>query len=154
MNICIFEKSVDLDAPVGVVFAFHENPENLRKISPSSLKVKKISAAAHAVPGESFALEASQFGLPIHWIGRWEQVQHPNLLVDVGVQCPFPYFRHSHRFEALGGTTTRMIDRVEYALPCGWLGWLAGVTGGRMALGLMFAARHRATRTYFSNHAA
>jgi len=151
MKICIYEKSVEIDASIETVFAFHENPENLRKISPASLKVKKIIADAHAVPGGTFELQASQFGLPIHWIGRWEVVDAPQLLVDVGVRCPFPFFRHTHRFDAISSEVTRMTDRVEYGLPLGWIGWLAGITGGRIVLASMFAARHLATRAYFSN---
>lgn len=154
MKICHFQKSVDLDASPEVVFAFHENPENLKKISPPSLKVKKIVAARQAIPGGEFNLEATQFGLPIRWLGRWEVVDAPHLLVDSALRGPFAHFRHEHRFarNATGGT--RMTDHLEYALPFGILGWIAGVTGARIALELMFLGRHRATKKYFANKAS
>jgi len=149
MKFCTYKKSVILAAPIRSVFAFHENPENLRRISPPSLRVKTIVAAPTAVCGELFEITATQYGLPIRWTGRWETVEAPTLLVDIALAGPFPYFRHAHHFEALTSTTTQMTDHVDYRLPFGWLGWLAGATGGWIALALMFRARHRATRAYF-----
>ncbi len=151
MKFCTFKKSVVIAAPIQSIFAFHENPENLRRISPPSLKVKTIVAAPTAVCGEPFEIVASQYGLPIRWTGCWEEVEPPTLLVDVALAGPFPYFRHAHHFEALTSTSTKMTDQVDYCLPFGWLGWLAGITGGWLALALMFRARHKATRTYFEN---
>jgi ligand-binding SRPBCC domain-containing protein len=150
MNICHFKKSVQLAAPPEVVFDFHQNPENLRRISPPSLRVRKIISAPEAKPGQTFELEATQHGMPIHWIGRWEIVEPPLRLVDVAVRAPFPLFRHEHRFEANAAGGTMMTDIVTYALPFGVLGWLAGITGGRIALELMFRARHAATQKYFA----
>lgn len=149
MKSCRFQKSVWLPATPSAVFAFHENPQNLREISPRSLRVRRISAESRARVGARFEIEATQFGLPIHWIGSWEQVVPDRLLVDVAERGPFPVFRHFHRFDSEDGGT-RMTDTVEYALPLGWIGFVLGATGGWLALVVLFFARHRATRKWFA----
>ncbi len=151
MKTCLFEKSTTLDAPIEAVYAFHENPHNLMKISPSSLRVHRIEANPEAVAGETFTLEASQFLIPIRWQGVWDHADHPTLLADRALRSPFARFRHEHRFESIDiGRRTRMTDHVEYALPGGCLGDLIGRTGLRVFLALLFASRHRATRDYFT----
>ncbi len=151
MKTTIFQKSTIIDAPIEAVYAFHENPHNLTKISPSSLKVRRIDANSEAVAGETFRVEASQFFVPIKWEGVWDRAEHPNALWDRALKSPFASFRHQHNFESLDiGRRTRMTDRVEYALPGGAIGRLLSETVIRVVFGMTFAARHRATRNYFA----
>ncbi len=150
MKTTIFEKSTILDAPVAAVYAFHENPHNLTKISPSTLRVRRIDANTEAVAGETFRIEASQFFVPIRWEGVWDRAEHPVALWDRALESPFASFRHQHQFESIdNGTQTRMTDRVEYALPGGAVGWLLSETVVRIVFGATFTARHQATRDYF-----
>lgn len=149
MHIARFKKSVWLSAPIERVFEFHENPHNIRKISPGSMKVQSVDADDKAVAGARFSLEATQYGLPISWIGEWESVESPHCLVDLAVKSPFKFFRHTHAFRA-EGWGTRMTDCVEYALPFGPLGAIAAESGARVALMILFRARHRATVRYFA----
>jgi len=148
MHTVFFSASTLLDATPTVVFAFHENPDNLRAIAPGSLRLQKITCEPVARTGDFFRIEASQFGLPIRWLGRWVRVESPGLLMDEAVESPFVFFQHRHEFVAGDGGTI-MTDRVEYALPGGWAGWLIAATLGRVALSVMFRSRHTATRRYF-----
>jgi hypothetical protein len=151
MKTTTFQKSTILDAPIEAVYAFHENPHNLTKISPSSLRVRRIEANHEAVAGETFRIEASQFFVPIKWEGVWDRAEHPVALWDRALESPFARFRHQHIFESIDiGARTRMTDRVEYALPGGALGRLLSETVVRVVFGVTFAARHRATRDYFA----
>lgn len=152
LKICHFRKSVVLGANIDAVYEFHQNPENLRKISPASLQVIRIAAEPVAAAGGRFHLEAKQFGLPIRWTGEWETARAPSILVDVAIESPFKFFRHTHGFEAIAEGRTRMTDHVEYALPFGWAGYLAAISGGKIALELMFRERHRATVAWFEKN--
>jgi len=142
----VFQKSVALAASPQEVFAFHENPSNLVKISPGSLKIRKITCAPIAACGGRFEVSVSQLGLPVDWLGVWVRVEPPGLLVDEAEKSPFRFWRHSHIFEAADGGCL-MTDRVE-----------AELAGGRLlsafvlplVLGPMFRARHRATREWFA----
>jgi ligand-binding SRPBCC domain-containing protein len=144
----VFERSVLLDASPGEVYGFHEDPRNIVKISPPSLRVADVQCTVPARAGGGFRLRVSQFGLPLEWEGLWEEALPDTRLVDTALRSPFRHWRHSHLFRA-EGTGTVMTDRVEYALPFGWIGRLLDITVMRVIFAGMFRARHNATREYF-----
>jgi ligand-binding SRPBCC domain-containing protein len=145
----VFQRSVLLDASPAEVYAFHEDPRNITKISPSSLHVEGVECSVPATAGEEFRLRVSQFGLPLEWIGIWEEALPHARLVDGARKSPFRHWRHQHLFRAEGSRTV-MTDRVEYALPFGPLGRLLDSTVMKLVFTAMFIGRHKATATYFS----
>jgi len=152
----VFERSTWLHAPIGDVFAFHENPRNLERISPASLRIVRIEAAPEARVGERFRIVARQFGVPVDWEGEWLVVESPTRLIDGARRAPFAVFDHEHGFAA-EGTGTRMTDRVTYALlGAGW--GVAGRVVNWFVAGLvlipMFRMRHATTRRWFAQRAA
>jgi len=145
----VFTRSTLVSATPAELFRFHENPHNLRRISPPGLRILDIRAADTARTGQDFTIAVRQGPLTLRWTGRWETVAPPGLLIDTGVRCPFARWRHHHLFEphADGAVLT---DRVEFRLP-----WhLGGPMGDLLALRLvfphLFAARHVATRAFFT----
>ena len=145
----VFTRSTLVPASAEDLYRFHENPHNLRRISPPGLTILEIRADETAHPGAEFALAVRQGMLALRWTGRWETAAAPRLLVDIGVKCPFALWRHHHIFEPRpeGALLT---DRVEFRLP--WR--LGGPLGDLVCLHLvfprMFAARHAATRAWFA----
>lgn len=144
----LFERSVLLDAAPSEVYSFHEDPRNIVKISPPSLRVEDVRCLVPASAGDGFRLRVRQFGLPLEWEGRWEEATRDTGLVDTALRSPFRHWRHSHLFRAEGAGTL-MTDRVEYALPFGWIGRLLDITVMRLVFAAMFRARHDATKTFF-----
>lgn len=145
----VYERSVLLAATPREVYAFHEDPRNITRISPPSLKVERVECSVPARAGEEFRLRVSQFGLPLEWVGFWEEAVPDARLVDGARKSPFRHWRHNHLFRA-EGEGTLMTDRVEYALPFGVLGRLIDVTVMRVVFAVMFRARHKATAAYFA----
>ena len=152
----IFQRSVLLPSTPAEVYSFHENPRNITEISPASLRVKRVECSVPAIAGDEFRLTVSQFGVPLEWVGFWEKAEPAGMLVDGAKKSPFTHWRHHHLFEQAGwhGEQTLMTDRVEYALrlpsPLGIIGHLLDATLMRLIFTLMFIARHRATRAYFT----
>ncbi len=146
----LFERSVEISATCEALFAFHENPRNISKIAPPSLKLHSVKCEPRAEPGGIFQIQASQFGLPIYWTGQWESVEAPHRVVDVALESPFALWRHSHIFEEIPGGC-RMTDRVEYLLKGGLAGALASALVLPLVFSAMFRARHAATRRHFKN---
>ena len=80
---CHFQRAVELEAPVGEVFAFHGDPHNIKKISPRWQKVEVESGEASPQPGADFRIVVRFFGLlPMRWHGVWREVRVPEVLVD------------------------------------------------------------------------
>jgi len=145
----VFERSVLLSAQSAEVYAFHEDPRNITRISPPSLRVERVECSVPAQPGGIFRLRVRQFGIPMEWEGIWEEAVPVERLVDGARRSPFRHWRHQHLFAPAEGGTL-MTDRVEYALPGGLFGRLLDVTVMRLVFAAMFAARHRATREFFN----
>jgi len=145
----VFTRSTLVSATPEELYRFHENPHNLRRISPPGMRILEIRAGEMARVGEEFTVAVRQGPLTLRWTGRWETADPHHLLVDTGVKCPFARWRHHHIFEPRpeGALLT---DRVEFRLP--WhLGGPAGDLFCRMVVfPRMFAARHAATRALFA----
>lgn len=148
----VFERTVLLEASPEAVYAFHEDPRNISRISPPSLLVERVECSVPAAPGGVFLLTVRQFGMPLTWEGFWEEAVPGERLVDGARKSPFRHWRHHHLFRPAGGGTL-MTDRVEYALPGGFFGHLLDATVMRAVFAVMFRARHRATRAFFATKA-
>jgi ligand-binding SRPBCC domain-containing protein len=146
----VFESSTPVATTPETLYEFHENPENMRLIAPSTLTVQEIDCERQARPGGTFRIRARQFGLPIRWTGRWEKAEAPGLLVDTALSSPFAIWRHSHIFSKhpQGALLT---DRVEYLLKGGFAGRIVSRWILPLVFAGMFRSRHEATRRHFSN---
>ena len=148
-----FERSVELEASIDTVFAFHGDPHNVGKISPAYLSAQVETDDPNPRAGGEFKIRLCFFGvLTSQWHGRWCEVEHPNLLVDEALRSPFACWRHHHIFRALSPARTLLTDRVEYRFPGGLLGHWFGLTFGRIQFSLMFANRHARTRRWMCEH--
>jgi ligand-binding SRPBCC domain-containing protein len=145
----VFTRSTLVPAPPEALFRFHENPHNLRRISPPGLRILDIRAAETARPGEEFTVAVRQAPLTLRWTGRWETVTPPGLLVDTGVKCPFARWRHHHIF-APHPDGSMLTDRVEFRLPWHLGGPFGDLVCRHLVFPRMFAARHAATRRHFA----
>ena len=138
--------------PVELVFAFFANPANLPRLMPPSLQTRIEDARIlpppprpeHPDPARRFNSVAAGVGseilisfLPISWIPRrvsWTAritaFAWNSHFCDEQVRGPFKLFRHRHGIEAEardGVLGTRVSDDVEFELPFGVLGSLAGI---------------------------
>lgn len=148
-------KSVVIAAPIEAVFAFHLKPENLRLISPPSVKVVKLRLPERIEEGSVIELHTRLHGcLPSCWEVEIMELKSPYRLVDVARRSPFKFWRHTHEFRSVANGT-EMTDIVEYQLPLGWLGrvlaepWLV-----RPQLEAMFRYRHERTRVLLEARSA
>ncbi|MBJ7326044.1 MAG: SRPBCC family protein [Chthoniobacterales bacterium] len=146
----VFERSIQVAATPEELFRFHENPHNLRSISPPGLRILEIHANREARAGEEFRIAAGRGPCTLRWTGRWEKVAPPHSLADTGVQCPFSAWRHEHRFTPHPDGGTLLADRVEFRLAWSRGGPAAAWFLLRFVFPGIFAARHAATRQYFA----
>jgi len=147
----VFTRSTRIGVSPGTLFRFHENPRNLRLISPPGMRVLSIEAREKARVGEEFTVDVRQGLLRLCWTGRWEKVEPDRLLVDLGIRCPFVFWRHSHLFEPHGEWSV-LTDRVEFRLPWRWGGPAGDLICRWIVFPRMFAARHAATIRLLGPH--
>ncbi|MGP1346183.1 MAG: TIGR01777 family oxidoreductase [Phycisphaerales bacterium] len=144
-----------LHHPVNTVFAWHEQPGALHRLTPPWEKVRFIRADRGIKTGARITARLSLLG-PItkDWVAEHADYNPPHLFRDIQVAGPFAHCDHKHHFSAIElpdrTTGTLMHDHLEYAPP---LALLTGTLADpliRTRLQRMFRYRH-ATLTHDLN---
>ncbi len=142
----LFEKSSTIAAPPEAVFAFHESPGALARLTPPWEKARLVEGGDSIRVGSRAVLEVKIGPIPLRWVAEHVEYAPPHLFADRQVSGPFASWLHEHHMDddGRGGTTLR--DEVHYELPLGWLGRLFGAAMVRRKLQKMFDYRHDQTR--------
>lgn len=147
-----------VQAPLSEVWKLHARAEGLETLTPGflNLRVEAVRSpdgdADTAVLEEGAEIESSVRPFGVGPRQRWTSriVEHEREgtgahFVDRMVEGPLPRWEHTHHFVG-DGEGTRVVDRVEWALPGGPAGRLAANLGV-VGLAPTFRYRHRATRS-------
>lgn len=121
----VHEFSVELDAPLDQVFAWHERPGALTRLAPPWQPVRVLSEARSLREGRAVLALPAGF----RWVARHHGYEPPHRFVDELTSLPLRW-RHEHEFTEVSATSTRLTDRVHTTVP------------GPLLRG-MFAYRHR-----------
>jgi len=113
----IFQKRSIIPAPVDEVFAWHERPGALERLSPPWDAPRVIRHTGGIRPGTEVTLRMKAGPVPYRWQARHETYEQNRFFSDVQVRGPFAVWRHAHRFSAEPGSATAYEDIIEYALP-------------------------------------
>jgi ligand-binding SRPBCC domain-containing protein len=132
------------------VFAFFADARNLEAITPSSLRFSITSPMPVEMrAGARIDYSLALFGVPLRWrtlITLWQPEER---FIDEQEAGPYAIWRHLHEFEP-HGSSTRMRDVVDYALPFGPLGAVAHELWVRRTLKHIFDHREKAIREHFA----
>jgi ligand-binding SRPBCC domain-containing protein len=124
-----------VDRPIDEVFAFFAKPENLGRITPTSLGFELLSTDTRMREGLEIDYRVRPLlGIPLSWRSRIAHYDPPSGFRDVQLKGPYRSWDHRHSFVAEGDHTT-VIDDVEYSLPLGPLGLIAHAAVVRGQLG-------------------
>lgn len=141
-----FEKSVIMNCPIERAFTFHTDTNNLKLISPSSVKTEIIKIELPLVLNSEVELEVTQFGIfKSNWKVKITQYKENEVIGDYMLKGPFKYWYHRHCFDRQAGKTV-MTDRIDYKLPFGFLGDIAYALFAKKMIEKMFDYRHKKTK--------
>jgi len=130
------------------VFAFHELPDALERLTPPWETARVVQASPNLHVGATAVIETRLFGLiPARWVARHTAYDPPRMFEDVQVSGPFRRWRHRHIIEPHdAGAVLR--DEVEYEPPLGVLGRMMSPLLVAPRLRRMFDYRHAVTREW------
>ncbi len=151
MRVQRFSKQSEIDAPPAVVFAWHEQPGAVERLTPPWERVEIVQHATGLQTSARVMFKVYTGPFWRRWVAEHTEYEPPHLFADIQQQGPFAYWHHRHRFEPTARGTTLMIDEIEYALPLGWLGALLGGRYTRAKLQRMFDYRHRVVAEQLDN---
>jgi len=139
-----------LAVPVDDAFAFFADAWNLERITPPWLEFRiRTPGPLDMREGTVLDYRIRLHGVPIPWRTRIDVWEPGVRFVDRQVIGPYRWWRHEHRFEAVGGGT-RVTDHVEYLPRVAWLSrrWV------RRDVERIFDYRREALRRELGGHTA
>lgn len=142
----IFEKRTRIAAPPERVFAFHEAPDALERLTPPWEDARVVEKSGGIEVGARVVLETRIGPVTVRWVAEHTGYEKGRMFQDTQRSGPFRRWEHTHRMEPDGAGGTWLVDRVDYELPLGALGALAGGWAVRRRLARMFDYRHEVTR--------
>ena len=142
-----FQLSTLIDAPIEVVWKFHERADILQLLTPPWQPVEIVRREGGLDVGAISEFRLLLGPIPIRWVARHIECNKPYLFVDKQIAGPMQSWVHRHQFQVANGRS-RLTDSIEYELPGGWLvefllGWWVD-----SRLQEMFRYRHRVTQEY------
>lgn len=130
--------------PLPEVFAFFSDASNLDALTPPFLHFRILTPMPVELRvGAQLDYQLSLFGVPVRWRTRISDWQPQERFVDEQESGPYALWRHTHEFEARGGSTL-MRDVVDYSEPLGPVGTVAHVLFVRRTLDRIFNFRRDA----------
>ena len=141
-----FVKESRIEATPAEVFAFHESPGALERLTPPWESARVVEGGGSLQPGSRVVIETKVGPVPVRWIAEHTEYEFGRLFADRQLSGPFARWYHRHHFldDGRGGTLLR--DEVDYDPPLGALGRIAGGWLIRRKLRKMFDYRHETVR--------
>jgi ligand-binding SRPBCC domain-containing protein len=138
------ERKQVIERPLGEVFDFFARAENHERITPPWLSFRVITPEPIEMGrGTLIDYRLRLHGVPLRWTSRIESWEEERRFVDEQVHGPYRVWRHLHEFVPIDRATC-VRDRVEYALPLGWLADPLALPVVRRDLGRIFDYRRSA----------
>ncbi|HEX8709160.1 MAG TPA: SRPBCC family protein [Pyrinomonadaceae bacterium] len=130
------------------VFAFHELPDALARLTPPGETARVLQPAPDLRVGSTAIIEARILGLfKARWMARHTAYEPPHMFEDIQVSGPFRSWRHRHLI-SVHEEGALLRDEVEYEPPLGLLGRVAAPLLIIPRLRRLFDYRHRVTRQW------
>ena len=148
----ILERTTIVEAPAETVWSFFSDPSNLAKITPPSMGFEIVSSPGRTLQaGDRIDYRIRIAGLPVRWrtlISEWDP---PRSFTDEQEKGPYRRWINRHTFQPTDDGRVLVTDRVDYELPLGVVGRLAGGFLVRRQLRKIFDYRTEIIRREFAS---
>jgi uncharacterized protein (TIGR01777 family) len=139
----VFRHSSTLPFPVRDVFAWHERPGALERLTPPWEDVQVVRASGGIRDGAVVELKMKRGPLELTWEVEHTDFEVDRRFVDVQRRGPFQKWVHTHLFSPTDDGGTLMEDVIEWEPPLGAAGELLAGPVLERDLTRGFAFRHR-----------
>ncbi|GAC1375853.1 MAG: hypothetical protein NVS3B10_02330 [Polyangiales bacterium] len=143
-----FVKETVIAASAEVVWAFHELPDALARLTPPWQRTEIVQAPTSLAVGTRVVLRTKVGPLWRTIVAEHVEYEAGRMFADRMVEGPFARWLHRHVVTPRGPHESMLTDDVDYELPFGALGRLAGAGFARRELDRLFAHRHAITKQW------
>lgn len=136
------------------VFDWHERPGAFDRLIPPWQEMQVLERSGGIKDGARVVMKMKHGPRWVRWVAQHRDYQYGHQFCDEQVEGPFHRWMHHHRFEPHGDDQCLMTDEIDYQLPMGILGKIAGGGMVETMLNKTFAYRHRTVRSDILRHQA
>ncbi|PEN06532.1 TIGR01777 family protein [Longimonas halophila] len=141
-----------LDVSAQALYDWHARPGAFERLTPPWAPVQ-LAAFEGIENGERAVIRLGYEPLALTWIAEHHSHIARRQFCDRQVQGPFKQWNHTHRFEPISDTRSRLVDDITYDLPLAPLSTALAPYLAEPELRRQFAYRHRITRHDLDLHA-
>lgn len=138
-----FRHSSTVPHPVDEVFAWHERPGALERLTPPWEDVRVVQRSGGIRDGGTVELKMKKGPLDLTWEVEHTDFEAGRRFVDVQRRGPFQSWVHTHRFTPTDDGGTLLEDEIEWEPPLGAAGEVVAGPLLQRDLARGFAFRHR-----------
>ena len=122
-----FSLTTRIARPAEEVFAWHERPGALARLTPPWERVQIVTSAGGVGDGSRAVIRSAVGPFWSEWEAEHRDRVAGRQFRDVMIRGPFASWEHLHAIEPEGPGACRLTDTISYRLPLGVAGrWLAG----------------------------
>ena len=151
MQLLTFVKATVIPVSADELFDWHEAAGAFERLTPPWERVRILDRQGGIRDGATVPLEVGPWPFSMRWDLRHQDYQRGRSFSDVQLKGPFRHWKHVHRMVPQGQHSCLLEDAIEYALPLGRLGALAGGPIVQRKLRRMFDYRHEVTLRAFAS---
>ena len=152
MNHHIYVKRTKINAPVELLFSWHERDGAISRLTPPWAPLKLTGRRGRGIEkGVKVSFRLSIFKIPMVWQAEHVEYEKNKMFKDRQVKGPFSLWEHTHRFIPDGKECSIMEDKIEFKLPFGWLS-RPFYGFAKREFDRMFAYRHRVLKYDLEHH--
>src|SRR5882762_3585787 len=141
-------------APAAEVYAWHAMPDALERLTPPGEHIEVIERTGGIERGARVAMRFGRWPFRMRWVAVHQDYETGRYFSDLQVSGPLAHWKHTHTFEPDGPAACIVADKVEYALPFGFLRrWIEGSVV-RRKLAEMFKFRHAVTGRFIAGESS
>jgi ligand-binding SRPBCC domain-containing protein len=140
-----FVASSSMNAPAERVFAFHEAPGALERLTPAWEPVDLVERPKGIRDGDRGVIRVGPGPFKLRWVIEHRDYVQNRQFRDVQISGPFRSWSHLHLITPNGPNASTLEDRIEFVLPLGAVGNFFGGWFVLRKLRRLFEFRHRIT---------
>ena len=141
-----FKKESRIKASAEKVFAFHEAPDAFERLQPPWQTSEIVQPPASLEVGTKVIVRIKLGLLWMRVVAEHVEYEPGRMFADRMLEGPFAAWYHRHVVTPVGTNEAVLTDDIEYRLPLGPVGAVAGGWFAKGQLERLFAYRHEVTR--------
>ena len=143
-----FYNEFEVNSNIERVWEFYTDIKHLEVITPRDVKLKIIQTSDQVLKKGAVACFSGKIIINAQWCSKitlFEKFGYTDEMISKeNIRPPFQIWKHEHTFVEIAQCRTRVIDKVEFKLPYGFVGRLFEIYI-RFKLQKIFDHRKRAT---------